>query len=139
MNRFVLSSLALLAAPSPEVRAADHGDAPGVRLDSRLDLNDLYAFQSPADSANVVFIMTVCPLAGTLSPAEFATGSKYEFHIDSTGDAEADFGFRFTFGRRNATTGSVGRLSSSWASLVRSSGAAMAGWDADMRAPQGLR
>jgi hypothetical protein len=98
-------SVALLAAPSPEVRAADHGDAPGVRLNSRLDINDLYAFQSPADPANVVFIMTVCPLAGTLSPAEFATGSKYEFHVDSTGDAVADFGFRFTFGKRNATTG----------------------------------
>jgi len=98
-------SLLLLGAPPGEVRAADHGDAPGVRFDTRLDINDLYAFQSPANSANVVFIMTVCPLAGQISPVEFAKGARYEFLVDTTGDAEADQAFRFTFGRRDPATG----------------------------------
>jgi len=98
-------TLTLLGTPFAFVDAADHGDAPGVRFDTRLDINDVYAFQSPADPANVVFVMTVCPLAGTISPAEFAPKARYEFNIDTDGDADMDQGFRFTFGKRDATTG----------------------------------
>ena len=98
-------TLTLLGTPFALVNAADHGDAPGVRFDTRLDINDVYAFQSPADAANVVFIMTVCPLAGTISPAEFAPKARYEFNIDTDGDADMDHGFRFTFGKRSALTG----------------------------------
>lgn len=98
-------TLTLLGTPFALVDAADHGDAPGVRFDTRLDINDVYAFQSPADPANVVFVMTVCPLAGTISPAEFAPKARYEFNIDTDGDADMDQGFRFTFGKRDATTG----------------------------------
>jgi hypothetical protein len=94
----VLAGL-VLGAPGDALRAADHGDAPGVRLDGRKDINDLYAFQSPATPSNVVFILTVSPLAGALSPVDFATRTRYEFLVDTDGDAIEDGGFRFTFGK----------------------------------------
>lgn len=93
----------VLGAPGGGLRAADHGDAPGIRLDGRKDINDVYAFQSPADPNNVVLIMTVSPLAGTLSPVDFATKSRYEFNVDTDGDAIENAGFRFTFGKPDAT------------------------------------
>ena len=55
--------------------AADHLDAPAIEIDGRTDINDLYAFQSPSDSAQTVFITTVNPLAGILSPTTFNTRS----------------------------------------------------------------
>ena len=62
-KRFVFAAAVaavLAVAPDlPGLRAADHGDAPAVRFDTRLDINDVYAFQSPNQSGNVVFIVTV--------------------------------------------------------------------------------
>jgi len=104
-RRFVLAAalagLAVLAAgaSNSDLRAADHGDAPGVRVDGRKDINDIYAFQSPANSANSVFIMTVSPLAGVLNPIDFATKTKHDFLFDLDGDAIADGAFSFTFGK----------------------------------------
>ncbi len=94
----VACGVALLPAPHA-VRASDHGDSPQVRVDPRVDIADLYAFQSPADAANVVLIMTVAPLAGITTPDEFATGAKYEFAVDTNNDAVEDFVLRFTFNK----------------------------------------
>jgi hypothetical protein len=89
-----LAALALLfglvALPS---RAADHLDAPGLTPpggDTRLDINDVYAFQSPANSANTVLIMTVNPLAGVLNDGTFHPDASYDFKIDTNGDAKED-------------------------------------------------
>ena len=89
----------VLAVPGEGIEAADHGDAPGVRLDGRKDINDLYAFQSPSNAANTVLIMTVSPLAGLLSPVDFATKTRYEFSIDTDADQIANGAFTFTFGK----------------------------------------
>ncbi len=70
--------------------AADHLDAPGVQADSRTDINDLYAFQSPSDADNTVLIMTVNPLSGVLSGSTFHPEASYRFNIDQDGDAAAD-------------------------------------------------
>lgn len=82
---------------TPHVRAADHTDAPLVRTDGTVDINDLYVFQSPSNSANVVLVMTVNPFAGVRSGTVFNTRAVYEFDVDMTGDAVADAAYRFYF------------------------------------------
>ena len=63
-----------------------------------LDINDLYVFQSPANPANTVLIMTVNPFAGVVSGTAFGTaGIEYEFLIDNTGDAVADITYNAKF------------------------------------------
>lgn len=81
--------------------AADHLDSPSVAVDGRLDVNDLYAFQSPENAANTVLIITVNPKAGVLanSPGNFNSRGIYKFSIDNNGDAVADVTFSFYFSR----------------------------------------
>lgn len=88
----------LVAAPT---QAADHLDAPGLTPpggDTRLDLTDVYAFQSPSNASNTVLIMGVNPLAGELNDGKFHPGATYEFRIDSDGDAIENLTYRVTFG-----------------------------------------
>src|SRR5438552_5002860 len=77
--------------------AADHLDAPLVMTDGRQDINDVYAFQSPATATNTVLIMTVNPLAGAQSPTTFNPDTSYDFLIDTTGDAKEDKTLSATF------------------------------------------
>jgi hypothetical protein len=77
--------------------AADHLDAPLVMTDGRQDINDVYAFQSPATAANTVLIMTVNPLAGAQSPTTFNPDTSYDFLIDTNGDAKEDKTLSATF------------------------------------------
>lgn len=78
--------------------AADHGDSPAVRIDPRLDLPDVYAFQSPSQSGNVVFIMTLSPLARIVAPNTFHPTANHEFFIDTGGSPDHEFVFNFRFG-----------------------------------------
>ncbi len=87
----LLTALALMAAAVGIVWAADHIDAPAVASTSS-DITDYYAFQSPEDNDNMVFVAN---LQGLMDPA--ATGSAtfdenvmVEFNIDNTGDAVED-------------------------------------------------
>ena len=98
---YAISALALVfglvAVPGS---AADHLDAPGLTPpggDTRLDITDVYVFQSPSNPANTVLIMGVNPLAGVLNDGTFRPGASYEFKIDSNGDAKEDLTFRFKF------------------------------------------
>jgi hypothetical protein len=87
----------LVAVPAS---AADHLDAPGTTPpggDTRLDITDVYAFQSPSNPENTVLIMGVNPLAGVLNDGTFHPGAVYEFRIDSDGDAIEDLTYRVTF------------------------------------------
>jgi hypothetical protein len=80
--------------------AADHLDAPGLTSpggDGRLDINDVYAFQSPANPENTVLIMTVNPAAGVLSPTTFHPSASYEFQVDSDGDAYPNLKYKIRF------------------------------------------
>lgn len=77
--------------------AADHLDAPLASEDGRLDLNDLYVFQSPADPDNTVLIMTVNPFAGMMSETTFHPQADYQFLIDNNGDAEPDVLYSASF------------------------------------------
>ncbi len=77
--------------------AADHLDSPAVRVDGSVDINDLYAFQSPSNSANFVLVLTVNPLAGVVSGTAFNPAAVYELGIDVNGDARPDQAYRFYF------------------------------------------
>jgi hypothetical protein len=105
---YVTMALALIfgLAAIPAL-AADHLDAPGLTPpggDTRLDLTDVYAFQSPSNANHTVLIMGVNPLAGALNDGTFRPGdSSYEFKIDSNGDAKEDLTFKVTFGAPNGS------------------------------------
>lgn len=91
-----LGILALLATAI--VYAADHIDAPGVTGTSS-DITDYYAFQSPENNSNIVFVAN---LQGLLSPsastsAAFDENVMVEFNIDTNGDAMEDLVIQCTF------------------------------------------
>jgi hypothetical protein len=93
----------LVAVPA---RAADHLDAPGLTPpggDTRLDITDVYAFQSPSNADNTVLVMGVNPLAGVLNDGTFRSGAFYELKIDSDGDAKEDLTYRLTFSAPNGS------------------------------------
>ncbi len=104
---FVLSLVVMLfAAGSASLSvAADHLDAPVLRNPGQggRDINDVYAFQSPANPANTVLVLTVNPFAGmvnpfgTISPRTFDPTVEYQFQIDNNGDAVADVTYATTF------------------------------------------
>lgn len=60
--------------------------------DQRLDLCDLYAFQSPVDPARTVLILNANPTAGTLHPDAI-----YRLAVDTDGDLLNDIAFSYVF------------------------------------------
>ncbi|WP_436514684.1 DUF4331 family protein [Ekhidna sp. To15] len=92
MRKLVLSlGLVISAALVIVLVAADHIDAPAVgSLSSGStveDITDYYAFESPSNSDNYVF---VCNVAGLSSATSFSDDVMYEFNIDSDGDNVED-------------------------------------------------
>ncbi|MDX2302267.1 MAG: DUF4331 family protein [Microscillaceae bacterium] len=84
------------------MRAADHVDAPAV-TDQGTDITDVYAFRSPENNANLVF---VCNVQGLMSPAETATATfdedvMIELNIDNTGDNVEDLVIQAIFENGN--------------------------------------
>jgi len=97
-----LAVTAAFVAGGNGVRAADHGDSPQVRDDTRADINDVYVFASPETPANTVLVMTVCPLAGVTGPKAFALATKYELAIDIDGNAVEDQVYSLQFKKADA-------------------------------------
>jgi hypothetical protein len=97
----VLLALSGLVLAPGGVLAADHRDAPGTKLNGALDINDVYAFQSPTNSMNSVLIATVVPIAGVFNPPQFSATGTYEINVDNNGDHIADVTFRFAFSAPN--------------------------------------
>ena len=60
--------------------------------DPRLDLCDLYAFQSPVDAARTVIILNANPSADG-----FHSDAIYRLNIDNDGDCLTDIGFSYVF------------------------------------------
>jgi hypothetical protein len=87
-------AVGLVALPA---RAADHLDGPMAKHDGRVDITDVYAFQSPSNPANTVLIMNVDPGAGVLSPTTFHPDASYDIKIDTNGDAKEDITYKVTF------------------------------------------
>ena len=62
--------------------------------DQRLDLCDLYAFQSPADENRTVIILNANPNAEALNPDAI-----YRVNIDNDGDYLTDIAFSYVFSK----------------------------------------
>src|SRR5271157_2371360 len=62
--------------------------------DQRLDLCDLYAFQSPADANRTVIILNANPNADALNPDAI-----YRLNIDNDGDYLNDLAFSYVFSK----------------------------------------
>ena len=95
-----LTVLALVIGPAAiPTRAADHLDAPFVKKDGRIDINDVYVFHpgSPQDLSRTVLAMTVNPAAGVISGTRLRPGALYEILIDTDGDAVQDIAYRLKF------------------------------------------
>jgi len=93
----LMLAFGLVAVPAS---AADHLDAPGLTPpggDTRLDITDVYVFQSPSNPRNTVVVMGVNPLAGVLNDGTFNPAASYEFLIDNNGDAKSDLTAKVTF------------------------------------------
>ncbi|MEO9872192.1 DUF4331 family protein [Ekhidna sp.] len=92
MRKLVLSlGLVITAALVIVLVAADHIDAPAVGTLSEgstvKDITDYYAFESPSNSNNYVF---VCNVAGLSSETSFSDDVMYEFNIDTDADNVED-------------------------------------------------
>lgn len=90
-KNLLLTAFALLSVSIGIVWAADHIDAPGVASTSS-DITDFYAFQSPENSDNMVFVVNT---QGLLDPTASATAAFDEnvlvqVNIDNTGDYVED-------------------------------------------------
>jgi hypothetical protein len=73
-----------------------HLDSPAARADARLNISDVYVFRG---DRGTVLVMNVCSdSAGPDAPKGFHPEARYEFKIDSTGDAVENLSFRFSFG-----------------------------------------
>ena len=97
------ASLALiLGSAAFRVGAADHLDAPTVKTDGRIDVNDVYVFEGQ-NAGNTVLAMTIDPAAGILSPTSFRPGALYEFKVSTNGDAIPDVAYRIKFGGLNGS------------------------------------
>ena len=95
-----LASVAVIACAASYLIAADHIDAPAV-TGTGSDITDFYAFQSPANANNMVFVVNV---QGLLAPAATAAASfdeevMIEINIDnsSTKDNMEDLVIQATF------------------------------------------
>jgi hypothetical protein len=87
----------IIGSNATRVGAADHLDAPTVKHDGRIDINDVYLFQGKNENKTAL-VMTVNPAAGLLSPTTFRHGAVYEFKIDAGSDAIEDIALRIRFG-----------------------------------------
>ncbi len=61
--------------------AADHNEAPQVRIDPAADINDLYTFINPNDSDELILAATYVPFAG--SGSKFSDAVEYNFNISN--------------------------------------------------------
>jgi hypothetical protein len=93
----VAAAALILGSTALRVGAADHLDAPTVKTDGRIDINDIYVFEGH-NAANTALVMTVNPAAGLLSPTTFRPGALYEFKVDTGTNTIEDIALRVKFG-----------------------------------------
>jgi hypothetical protein len=95
-----LTVLSLLIAPSTQLFASSHREAPITALDQKADITDWYAFVSPEHPDRVVMILNVDPF---LEPSNgpnffpFDPNILYEMKIDNDHDGKEDITFQFRF------------------------------------------
>ena len=86
----------------PAAIASSHREAPLISSDPEADNTDTYFFLDPLEGGRVVMLGNWIPLeepAGGPNFWHFGEGIRYEFNVDSDGDAVEDYVYRFTFTR----------------------------------------
>ena len=77
-----------------------HLDSPLARQDTRLDITDVYLFRG---AVGTVFVMNGnSSITSNSYPERFHPEARYEFKVDTDGDAMEDVTFRVTFGSGEA-------------------------------------
>src|SRR5579863_5448430 len=95
-----LAVLSMLIAPSAQLFASSHREAPITALDQKADITDWFAFVSPEHPNKVIFVLNVDPF---LEPSNgpnyfpFDPGILYEMKIDNNHDGIPDVTFQFQF------------------------------------------
>lgn len=72
---------------------ASHREAPAIALDPTADITDVYAFRSPNNPDNAVFIMNVIPAQEPSSGPNYFTFDDevlYQIHLDTNQDGSAE-------------------------------------------------
>ena len=96
MKRVILFSLMVIIAIATVIIAADHVDAPAVGSlatgSGDTDITDFYAFESPSNSNNYVFVCNVQGLTAPSASADlsFNEDVMYEVNIDTDADNVED-------------------------------------------------
>lgn len=108
LRRLLLALLPALALAAP-VLASSHREAPAISNDPVADNTDVYFFRDPVDPSRLVMIANWIPLeepAGGPNFFHFEPNIRYEFNVDSNGDALEDYVYRVEFTRnvRNGAT-----------------------------------
>ena len=95
-KRILVLAAFIMATVGYWMIAADHVDAPAVGSlatgSTAADITDFYAFESPSNSDNYVFVCNVWGLLapGATAAASFDPNVIYEFNIDNDGDVVED-------------------------------------------------
>ena len=92
----------LLTLSTSAASASSHREAPGISNDPLADNTDVYFFRDPADPSRLVLISNWVPLeepAGGPNFFHFGENIRYEFNVDSNGDALEDVVYRVEFTR----------------------------------------
>lgn len=104
LNVFVVLMLVLglaaIVAPSSQVSASSHREAPLISQDPTADNTDVYAFVSPDVTNTVTLISNFIPLQQAAAGPNFfpfGTDVDYEINVDTTGNAFANITYRFRF------------------------------------------
>ena len=87
-KKILFTAIAALAiATTGIIYASDHIDAPNI-VNQTTDITDLYAFQSPTTSTNMVFVANTQGLLtpATTGAAKFDPNTLIQISIDNTGD-----------------------------------------------------
>ena len=83
------------------IKAADHIDAPAVGSltsgSSIVDITDYYAFESPSNPDNYVFVCNTSGLTAPGTELSFSSNIMYEFNIDNDGDNLEDLVIQAVF------------------------------------------
>jgi len=96
----VVLVVAVLLAALATSALADSRDGPtfvDTAANGRQDVGELYVFRSPANANNTVFIATISPFAGVVTPAAFDETLFFDIRIDTSGDGIEDLTFRANF------------------------------------------
>lgn len=99
---FILLGGIGLASAGPAL-ASDHQDTPEVEINTRCDINDVYAFPGATPDRIVLVMTTSSPIAPTAINPAFDTDKLYQIKIDNSGDAIEDLVLQFTFEGEGAT------------------------------------